>query len=136
MDSWYIGTSPDHYHSHIVLMDETKAERITDTIIFHLRRIVCPTISAADTIATALAKIFQDAATRVSEENARQPRVPTDDSNSPRVNEPEDEVPDLCTPAEAQKVAEQMSKTQRVNAGLSRPMDVEYKRTAPRYAMG
>jgi hypothetical protein len=53
MDSWYIGTSPDHYRSHIVLMDETKAERITDTIIFRHRRITYPTISAADTIATA-----------------------------------------------------------------------------------
>jgi hypothetical protein len=81
----------------------------------------------------ALAKIFQDAATRVSEENSRQPRVPTDDSNSPRVNEPEDEVPDLCTSAKARKIAEQMSKTPRVDAGWSRPMEVQYERTAPRY---
>ena len=85
-------------------MSETKAERITDTIIFHHRRITNPTVSAADAIVTAaekltatiqnnlqqelttlelkdlerLAEIFQQAATRVSEENARQPRVEND----------------------------------------------------------
>jgi ribosomal protein S10 len=83
-------------------MRETKAERTTDTIIFHHKRITCPTISAADAIVEAaaklnqtiqdnmkeslttldmneldrLAKIFQEAAQKVSENDARQPRVP------------------------------------------------------------
>jgi hypothetical protein len=81
----------------------------------------------------ALAKFFQDAAMKVSEENARRPRVLAEDSNSPRVDEPEDEVPDLCTPAEARKIAEQTSKTPRVDTGWSRSMEVQYERTAPRY---
>ena len=82
--------------------EETKAERTTDTVIFHHKRITCPTVSAADAIVEAaaklnqtvqdnmkeslttmgmneldrLAKIFQDAAQKVSENDARQPRVP------------------------------------------------------------
>ena len=79
--------------------------------------------------------------TRVSEENARQPRVENDaapprveDSAIPRVDEPKDEVPDLCTPAEARKISAQMSKTPRVDTGLPRPMSVSCERMEPRYA--
>jgi hypothetical protein len=148
-------------------MSETKAERITDTIIFHHRRITNPTVSAAHAIVTAaekltatiqnnlqhelttlelkdlerLAEIFQQAATQVSEENARQPRVENDaatprvkDSAIPRVDEPEAEVPDLCTPAEARKISAQMSKTPRVDTGSPRPMSVSYEQMEPRYA--
>ena len=59
IDSWYIGTSPDHYRSNIVLVDETKAERITDTIIFHHRRITNPAVSRADEIVAAASKLTE-----------------------------------------------------------------------------
>jgi hypothetical protein len=102
MDSWYIGTSNEHYRCQKVFLKETRAERITDTIIFHHKRITCPTVSAADAIVAAannlnqtiqnnmkesltnvdmneldrLANIFQEAAQKISEADARQPRVP------------------------------------------------------------
>jgi ribosomal protein S10 len=94
-------------------MKETKAEQTTDTVIFHHKRITCPTVSAADAIVEAaaklnqtiqenmkeslttldmneldrLAKIFQEAAQKVSENDARQPRVPRqqEDVATPRV---------------------------------------------------
>jgi hypothetical protein len=57
MDLWYLGTSTEHYQSCIVLMDKTKAEQITDTIIFHHRQITNPIVSAADAIVTAAADL-------------------------------------------------------------------------------
>jgi hypothetical protein len=114
MDSWYIGTSDEHCRCQKVFMKETKAERTTDTVIFHHKRITCPTVSAADAIVEAaaklnqtiqenmkeslttlgmneldrLAKIFQEAAQKVSENDARQPRVPRkrEDVATPRVH--------------------------------------------------
>lgn len=101
MDSWYIGTSKEHYRCHNVIVKETRAVRTTDTIVFRHKRVTNPSVSAADAIVTAatkltesiqgnmkndlqnadihelerLSKIFQDAATKVSEINARSPRV-------------------------------------------------------------
>ena len=114
VDSWYIGTSPDHYRSHKVFVRATKAERITDTIVFKHRRITSPYVSAADTITAAaaklteavtgnlvsdvgevdlkelkrLAEIFERSAKAVAEINARAPRVEPE----PRV-EPTPRVP-------------------------------------------
>lgn len=94
-------------------MKETKSTRITDTIAFHHKRVTNPTVSAADAIRSAavtltetlkdnmredltklnlqelerLARIFQEAALKVSEQNARQPRVAT----APRVQEDREE---------------------------------------------
>ena len=155
IDSWYIGTSPDHYRSNIVLIDETKAERITDTIIFHHRRITNPAVSRADEIVAAaskltealkgniqqdlttidihelerLANIFQEAALKVSETNARQPRVPTNDDTPPRVD-PEEEQPNHHTPAAAAARAQEIANAPRVEAGTPRGLQVEYE---PRY---
>ena len=101
IDSWYIGTSPDHYRCHTVFTKETKMERVTDTISFKHKRITNPMVSAADEISSAaanltkalknnmienlpnlelaqlekLAEIFETAAKSVSETNARAPRV-------------------------------------------------------------
>jgi hypothetical protein len=100
-----------------VFLKETKAERITDTIVFHHRRITNPLVSSADAIVAAaanlnqtiqdnmkesltnvdmneldrLAKIFQEAAQKISETDARQPRVPTRHESSPRVSTNNDE---------------------------------------------
>ena len=111
MDSWYIGTSTEHYRCQRVLMKETRAVRITDTIMFHHKHITNPAVSKADAITSAaatltetikanmatdlksvdmkelerLAKIFEEAAKSVSEKAASQPRVATAQS-TPRVD--------------------------------------------------
>jgi hypothetical protein len=112
MDSWYIGTSNEHYRCQKVFLKETRAEQITDTIIFHHKRITCPTVSAADAIVAAanklnqtiqnnmkesltnvdmneldrLENIFQEAAQKISEADARQLRVPRRNDTTPRVS--------------------------------------------------
>jgi hypothetical protein len=127
LDSWHIGSSADHYRAYKVFMRETRAERVTDTIVFKHKKITNPAVSAADVIAATAAKltdaiknnmaqdltpldmhelerladIFQQAAKKVSETNARTPRVatpprvPTDhekdqlqpDATAPRVDD-------------------------------------------------
>lgn len=98
LDSWHIGSSEDHYRAYKVFMRQTKAEGITDTIVFKHKRITNPAVSAADVIAATAAKltdairsnmttnltsldmnelerladIFQQAAKKVSEANARE----------------------------------------------------------------
>jgi hypothetical protein len=112
MDSWYIGTSNEHYRCQKVFLKVTRAKRTTDTIIFHHKRITCPTVSAADAIVAAaanlnqtiqnnmkksltnvdmkeldrLANIFQEAAQKISETNARQLRVPRRNDTTPRTS--------------------------------------------------
>jgi hypothetical protein len=97
-DSWYIGMSNKHYRCYKVFVQDTKEEGTTDTINFHHKRVTNPKVSAADAITVAannltetiqtnmqkdlttlnmkelerLAQIFQEAATKVSEQNARQ----------------------------------------------------------------
>ena len=106
MDSWYIGTSNEHYRCYRVYMKATRAERITDTILFRHKHLTSPSVTKADAITQAaheltatlkdnvpkklgeldmkdlerLAKIFEKAAQAVSENEAASPRVP-----SPRV---------------------------------------------------
>eukprot|EP00956_Cyclotella_meneghiniana_P010727 scaffold15031_cov47-Cyclotella_meneghiniana.AAC.1 len=101
MDSWYIGTSSEHYRCHKVIVKETRAERTTDTIVFRHKRVTNPAVSAANTVVAAasqltdaiqgnmknelqhaninelerLADIFQAAAKKISEEAAQGPRV-------------------------------------------------------------
>jgi hypothetical protein len=100
-------------------MKDTKSTRITDTISFHHKRVTNPTVSAADAITSAavtltetlkdnmkedltkldlqelgrLARIFQEAALKVSGQNARQPRVATTPrvATAPRVQEDREE---------------------------------------------
>jgi len=111
IDSWYIGTSLEHYRSHRVFVKETSAERVTDTVMFMHRHITNPLVSKADQITVAakeltdairgnlkddvskmnmkelerLAEIFDKAAKKVSEDNASAPRVPKRNAASPRV---------------------------------------------------
>jgi hypothetical protein len=60
IDSWYIGTSTEHYRSHRVFVKETGAERVTDTLVFMHRHITNPIVSKADKI-TVAAKELTDA---------------------------------------------------------------------------
>lgn len=99
MDSHYIRTSPDHYRCYEALVTETKSIRVTDTILFKHRHLTNPTVSVADEVSTAaanltevikgnmhrdlsklkmeelerLASIFQEAASKIAEQDARQP---------------------------------------------------------------
>jgi hypothetical protein len=107
MDSWSIGVSTKHYRCQKVFMRDTKAERVTDTLVYKHRRITNPGVSAADEIASAasrltdaiqnnmesklssldmkelerLAEIFNKAAIEMADKDAKSPRVP-----SPRVS--------------------------------------------------
>ena len=98
-------------------MKETNTERVTDTIVFKHKRITNPQVSAADAITAAahnltdtiktnmpkdlnkvnfeelerLAKIFQEAAEKVNENNARQTRVQSPRARTPRVDKTADE---------------------------------------------
>jgi hypothetical protein len=53
LDAWYVGTSAEHYRCHKVFMKDTRAERITDTLVFQHRRITNPTVSVADAVTNA-----------------------------------------------------------------------------------
>ncbi|KAL7506394.1 hypothetical protein ACHAXN_005054 [Cyclotella atomus] len=97
----YIRTSPNHYRCQEVLVNETKATRITDTMVFHHKNITNPSVSKADAIVAGaseltttikgnrkedvtkmdlkkleqLAQNFEAAAKKVSEANAGSQRV-------------------------------------------------------------
>jgi hypothetical protein len=102
-DSWYIGTSTDHYRCQKVFIKETRAVRVTDTLQFKHKHITQPRVTAADAIVNAaheltqtlkgnlqndvskmtmqelerLATIFQKAAMQVSEQSTTREAVPT-----------------------------------------------------------
>jgi hypothetical protein len=52
-EGWYIGTSPEHYRTHIVLVKATKHLRISDTMYFKHKYITQPTIIPEDRIVNA-----------------------------------------------------------------------------------
>ena len=55
---YYHFTSGDHYQTHNTFTRNTKAERLSDTVDFHRRRITRPTISHADRVVKALTEFF------------------------------------------------------------------------------
>ncbi|KAL7503485.1 hypothetical protein ACHAXN_001271 [Cyclotella atomus] len=105
----YLRTSSNHYRCQEVLVTETKATRITDTLVFHHENITNPSVLKADAIVTAaselttaikgnmkeavtkldlkelerLAQIFEAATKKVSKANAGSPRVVNDDAEAP-----------------------------------------------------
>jgi hypothetical protein len=81
-------------------MKDTRAERITDTALSHHRRVTSPTNELTEAIQTnmtkqidnvdmqelgRLARIFEEAAKKVAEQDARAPRVPKTRATTPRV---------------------------------------------------
>ena len=66
IESWYIGTSPDHYRCHKVFVKETKAVRITDTLLFHHKEITQPTVTVADALVTAAANLTEAVKTHMT----------------------------------------------------------------------
>ncbi len=53
-DGWYLRTSPEHYHCHVVFVKKTIAERILDTVIFQHWRITNPEITPINKLIVAL----------------------------------------------------------------------------------
>jgi hypothetical protein len=59
IDGWYLQTSPEHYQCHVIYLNQTKSERVTDTVFFKMKYITQPTITPADTIIKALNNLTQ-----------------------------------------------------------------------------
>ena len=53
VDGWYLGTSPDHYRSHIIHVKGTKADRISETVFFKHKYLTNPTVTHADKVVNA-----------------------------------------------------------------------------------
>ena len=53
VDGWYLGTSPDHYRSHIIHVKGTKADRISETVFFKHKYLTNPTVTHADKVINA-----------------------------------------------------------------------------------
>ncbi|EJK47022.1 hypothetical protein THAOC_34285, partial [Thalassiosira oceanica] len=58
---WYLYTSEDHYRTHAFLMKNTRRVRLADTAVLHKQHITNPTISIADKVVHAAAKLAADA---------------------------------------------------------------------------
>jgi hypothetical protein len=59
IDGWYLQTSPEHYHCHIIYLKQTRNERVSDTVFFKTKFITQPTLTPADTITKALNDLTQ-----------------------------------------------------------------------------
>jgi hypothetical protein len=53
VDGWYLGTSPDHYRSHIIHVKGTNADRILETVFFEHKYLTNPTVTHADNVVDA-----------------------------------------------------------------------------------
>ena len=52
-DGWYLGTSPDHYRSHVIHVKCTKADRVSETVFFKHKYLMNPTVTNTDTVVNA-----------------------------------------------------------------------------------
>ncbi|KAL7482528.1 hypothetical protein ACHAW6_008209, partial [Cyclotella cf. meneghiniana] len=48
VDGWYLGTSPEHYHTHHCHIKATNWDGLSDTILFQHKHITNPTVTIAD----------------------------------------------------------------------------------------
>ena len=53
VDGWYLGTSPNHYRSHIINVKGTKADRVSETVFFKHKYLTNPTVTHADKVVDA-----------------------------------------------------------------------------------
>ena len=136
-NAFYIRMSSNHYRCQEVFVTDTRATRITDTYVFHHKRITNPSVSKADAIVAAasdlttaikdnfkenitklnlnelerLAQIFEEAARKVSEANAGNPMVVNDDAEAPPLQRGEDDdEDDTSKGAEPPRVANDTDK--------------------------
>ncbi|KAL7502356.1 hypothetical protein ACHAXN_001073, partial [Cyclotella atomus] len=56
-NAFYIRTSPNHYRCQEVFVADTRATRITDTYVFHHKRITNPSVTKADVIVAAASEL-------------------------------------------------------------------------------
>ena len=56
----YLYTSEEHYRTHMFLMKETKAKRLSDTAAMLLRRITDPTLTVGDPVIQSMARLASD----------------------------------------------------------------------------
>jgi len=71
---WSLGTSSEHYRSHIIFVKETNSERIGETVFFKHHYITKPKVTHADLVITAaqkLAKTIQRKANWTGDKNLR-----------------------------------------------------------------
>ena len=54
IEGWYLRTSPEHYWCHVIHVEKTRSERITDTVWFKHKYITQPTVTPADQIVKAI----------------------------------------------------------------------------------
>jgi hypothetical protein len=148
--------SSNHYRCQEVFVTDTRATRITDTYVFHHKRITNPSISKADAImATAsdlttaikdnfkenitklnlselerLAQIFEEAAKKVSKANAGNPRVVNDDTEAPPLQGEEDDNEDETSEgAEPPRVANDTDKDPKQHATAPREASANHRET-------
>jgi hypothetical protein len=57
LSGWYIRTSDEHYRCHCVYNKRTKAERISDTVIFKHEYITQPTVTPHDVLIKAITEL-------------------------------------------------------------------------------
>eukprot|EP00957_Ditylum_brightwellii_P037346 2826709-Ditylum_brightwellii.AAC.1 len=50
LTAWYVGPAKQHYQYYEVIMEPTRARRITNTVKFHHHKVVLPTMTQADHI--------------------------------------------------------------------------------------
>ena len=74
VDGWYLGTSNEHYRTHICHVKETRSDRFCDTVKFQHKSITNPTMSHADKLMHALShcsKLLEGVATDENEQAMR-----------------------------------------------------------------
>lgn len=75
VDGWYLGTSNEHYRTHICHVKDTRSDRLCDTVNFQHKSITNPTLSQADKLMHAIShcsKILQDQSTEDNDQAIRE----------------------------------------------------------------
>jgi hypothetical protein len=58
-DGWYVGTSPEHYRTHLIFVKATKHLRLSDTVYFKHKYVTQPTVTTEDRIINAYRLLTQ-----------------------------------------------------------------------------
>ena len=69
VDGWYLGTSDEHYRTHICHVKDTRSDRLCDTVQFQHKSITNPTLSDADKLMHALSHCSKLLQREPTEEN-------------------------------------------------------------------
>lgn len=83
VNGWYLGPAPLHYRSYRVWVNETSAERISDTLVWFPTKVVMPTVSSADAAEAAA----RDLISALLHPSAASPLAPLGDSKTAALRE-------------------------------------------------